>query len=202
MSAIEEQVKKGTALKRLWDSNFETMVKYHRGIKEASKMLAPEWEEKPREFIVLWGEAGAGKSWKAMEIIGEDSYYIPDENNSGLLSFESYDGQKWILLEDFDAKSLGVTPFKRMTDRYACMLGGRGSSVQGRHCGVIVTSNYDPTTWYPNQEDYRALLRRMTVNNYCARLAWKNILDGTEFPNPCPHVRALQIANFNPNFLL
>lgn len=202
LADVEMAVREGTSLKRLFEDHFSTMVKFHRGIEKAKKVLAKPWVEAPRQFIVMWGEAGAGKSWKTQQLVGDDTFFIPDQNNSGLLSFENYDGQKWILLEDFESKSLPVTVLKRMTDRYEMTLPGRGTSVMGAHSGVILTTNYNPEEWYTSKEDYLALLRRMTGNLYCTRRGWKDLLTGEELPNPCPHVKEVSVPNFNPNFLL
>lgn len=169
-------------------------------------MTLPEFEGGKREFHVLWGDAGAGKSWKACELMGwnglDDTVYIPEQNNAGILSFENYAGQKWIFLDDFEPKSLPVTVLKRMTDRYNCVLPGRGQSVTASHVGVVITCNYKPENWYPESVDWRALLRRMDTLLHCRLPGWTDCLTGEELPNPCPFVKELQIPNFNPNFLL
>jgi len=150
-------------------------------------MVQQDWVEQPREFVIMWGESGTGKSWQAKRIIGEDSYYIPEMNNSGFLSFETYDSQKWILIEEFKGMGLFIDDLKRMTDRYKCILRGRGCSKQALHTGLIITSQVNPADWYPNdrEEDRVALLRRVTQLWQMSKKFWLNQLTGNVMNNPC-----------------
>lgn len=211
IALVCEQIMKGTSLKRVATDNPVEWVKFHKGFESLRTLTLPEFEGGKREFHVLWGDAGAGKSWRAMQLMGvpegqehrlEEYAYIPEQNNSGVISFENYSGQKWIFLDDFEPKSLPVTVLKRMTDRYSCVLPGRGRSVTASHMGVVITCNYKPENWYTESVDYRALLRRMETLLHCTIGAWTNCLTGEVTPNPCPHVAELQVPNFNPNFLL
>lgn len=185
--AVQEALRLGAGLKRIAEDYFSTYCKYSNGITKAARLMLPERQNLVRQFVVYYGEPGAGKSWKARDLIGDASYYQPEQNNSGILSFESYDGQKWILLEDFDPKSLSVCVLKRITDRYHCILPGRGSSPPGLHDGVIITTNYPPTSWYPEAPlDYTALERRMTEHFTCKKAYWYNEIARTQVPNPLP----------------
>lgn len=187
LDVVQQALRSGAGLKRIAEDYFSTYCKYSNGITKAARLMLPERANAPRRFVVYYGEPGAGKSWKARDLIGEDTYYQPEQNNSGILSFESYDGQSWILLEDFDPKSLSVCVLKRITDRYHCILPGRGSSPPGLHNGVIITTNYPPTSWYPDAPlDYSALQRRMTDHFTCKKAYWYDELTRSQVPNPLP----------------
>jgi hypothetical protein len=167
-------------------------IKFTKGIMSYHDMVLPKWEEQPRQFIILWGQTGSGKSWGASQIIGSDSYFKGDYNNSSHISFENYDGQKWIWLEEYKGLGLFCDDLKTMTDRGECRLRGRGCTKKGLHHGVIITSQSDPSTWFPNEseEDMSALLRRVTRLYQCNRDQWCNQLSGNVFKNPCPFVSA------------
>lgn len=191
LEEVREAIVQGMAMSRIADRYFDQFVKYSNGITKAQRLMMPDRPEGPREFIILWGEPGSGKSWKAKQIIGEDSYYEPDQNNSNKLSFENYDGQKWLLLEDYDPESMPVCVLKRITDRYTCILPGRGCSTRGLHSGVIITTNYNPALWYPKAPtDWDALFRRLSQCWHAKKAAWTNELTNEVIANPLPDFNA------------
>lgn len=187
LQAVIDLVDEGNTLKDVASTCPEEWIKFNRGIQSYHSMVQKDWVEQEREFIIMWGESGTGKSWQAKRIIGEDSYYIPEMNNSGFLSFETYDSQKWILIEEFKGMGLFIDDLKRMTDRYKCILRGRGCSKQALHTGLIITSQVNPASWYPNdrEEDRVALLRRVTQLWQMSRKYWLNQLTGNVMDNPC-----------------
>lgn len=112
LAAVHTALKNGKRMVDISNDHFGAFIKFNRGF-----MVYQALNQKPvaiEECFVSWGEAGAGKSWGAKELIAGRSVYQPGENLSGLLSFESYDGQEVILLEDFSAASLGVCALKRI----------------------------------------------------------------------------------------
>jgi hypothetical protein len=165
-------------------------IKYYRGIGAHHGLVQAARPDAPRRFIILWGEPGSGKSMHAMDIIGSDTVFRPDSNNSSAQSFENYDGQKWILFEEFNGKTLYMDDLKTMTDRYSCVLRGRGCSKAGLHDGVIITCNSCPTSWYPdaNPVHLDALLRRVEKLYQCNRDKWMNQLTGKVIDNPYKEV--------------
>jgi len=184
--AMHQKLKLGKRKGELWESDFEYCVRYHRAISEYKSVTAKA--SAVEEVHVFYGVAGSGKTWKATELIGDKSCYEPEENNSGLISMESYDGQEVLLLNDFSSRSLNVCALKRILDRHrGAMLPGRGRSVPNQAKMIIITSNYNPRTWY-EVEEWEALERRFTSLTYCGKQTWKNELTGETFANPCPHV--------------
>lgn len=167
-------------------------IKFAKGIQLHHGYVQRKYEEAERRFIILWGESGSGKSWGARRIIGDDSYYIPESNNQSHLSFETYDGEQWILMEEFNGLGLYYDELKKITDRFPVVMRGRGSSKEGLHIGVVVTSNVDPQFWFPkaSEEDQVAMCRRAEHVYQCNRDKWLDQLeeDGVPFANPCPYV--------------
>lgn len=179
--AMHQKLKLGKRKGELWESDFEYCMRYHRGISEYKSVSA---KATPVEEVhVYWGVAGSGKTATCTKDIGDKSCYEPEENNSGLISFESYDGQEVILLNDFSSKSLNVCALKRILDQYrGAMLPGRGRSVPNQAKKIYITSNYNPRTWY-EAEEWAALERRFTSLTYCGANEWTNELTGEKFPN-------------------
>lgn len=92
----------------------------------------------------FWGDTGAGKSRKAVEIAkevaGDDWYLFSDEHGW----WDGYDGQRFIIVDDCSPTSPGIGMLLRLCDRYPLNLGGKGTNRACRADRVIVTSHWDP----------------------------------------------------------
>jgi len=176
-----------------------TVVKYHKGLETLANWLEIDMVEKrgdkEREVYIIWGDAGCGKSLYAKRLIGDDSYYQPQQNAAGALSFESYSGQKWILLEDYSPGTIGLDALKRMTDSYDCVLPARGSgsSPAALHDGVIITSQHNPSEWVGdtlNQQHLIALKRRCTEIIHAQNSGWSFEISKRTLPPQLPMLEA------------
>jgi len=178
------KLKAGKRKSDLWEEDFEYMMKYHRGINEYISVASAD-ATPAEECHVLWGVAGSGKTATAHKIIKDKGwrFYEPEENGAGRISFESYDNQEVLLLNDFSADSIGVCTLKRILDpHYGATLPGRNRSVKMRAKMVIITSNYNPRGWF-KPEEWAALSRRFTSLTYCGADEWENQITGEKFSN-------------------
>lgn len=176
--------------KRMRDVALEhatTFVKYHKGLQAFANIAKTNVNPFAQRTCRIYYSAvpGCGKSLQAKKDMYGSDFYEPQQNAQGQLSFETYDGEPWILLEEFNPKSLDVTILKRMMDRGRCVLPGRGSSVVGLHTGVIITTNSDPSKWYGKTDaeqmtEWKAVSRRCTEVWECTR----EILDGGDVTDP------------------
>lgn len=182
---VKKMVLAGKRKAEIWDQEFPYMMKFHKGINEFISVASAD-ATPAEEIHVMTGVAGSGKTATAHKIIKDKGwrFYEPEENGSGRISFESYDNQEVLLLNDFSAESIGVCTLKRILDpHYGATLPGRNRSVKMRAKMVIITSNYNPRTWYA-AEEWDAISRRFTSLTYCGAVQWRNELTGEEFPNP------------------
>jgi len=92
LGAIKEAILSGAKRKEIATEHFGTFAKYHRGIEVAASAMGlsleedvPKWVE--RECHIFYGPTGQGKSIAAEKIIGDESYYVPEQNAQGALSF-------------------------------------------------------------------------------------------------------------------
>lgn len=186
LNEIYSELKSGKKRKHLAENHFGTYVKYHRGIEAAAAALDIDLDENCSRFIdrecyIIYGTPGSGKSLMANLLIQNESFYIPEQNAQGRLSFESYKNEKWILLDDFDPKSIDMAVLKRMMDKGKVRLPGRNTSRIGHHIGVVITTNHDPETWTegPMQEtEWKAISRRCRVVWHSGIPTW-TVLAGT-----------------------
>lgn len=186
LTEIYSELKSGKKRKHLAENHFGTYVKYHRGIEAAAAALDIDLDENCSRFIdrecyIIYGTPGSGKSLMANLLIQNESFYIPEQNAQGRLSFESYKNEKWILLDDFDPKSIDMAVLKRMMDKGKVRLPGRNTSRIGHHIGVVITTNHDPETWTegPMQDtEWKAISRRCRVVWHSGIPTW-TVLAGT-----------------------
>jgi hypothetical protein len=97
----------------------------------------------PIEVLVLWGEAGTGKTRRAHEI--DPNLFSLD--HSGQIWFDGYHGQETLLLDDFYG-SIKYESLLRLLDGYKYALPIKGGHTWKKWKRVIITSNTPPEHWY------------------------------------------------------
>jgi len=109
---------------------------------------------------VAWGESGTGKSTWAFGEAGDD-YYVWTPSETGCW-FDGYDGQKTLILDDFDGSCMGYRLFLRVCDRWPLRVWVKHGMEHARWVKVLITSNLDPSNWYPSSA-FGPISRRMTI---------------------------------------
>lgn len=157
--------------KRLAEECPATVVKFHKGLQVYAQWSGVSLDEpddltEPKEVYIIFGPAGTGKTLMARRLTFGKTVYVPQENNSNNISFETYNGEEWILLEDYDPGCISLGALKRMTDpNNTCVLPSRGSGSCpiARHRGVVITCNHAPESWVDGlkgQTEWEAINRR------------------------------------------
>jgi len=162
--ALSEKIKGGSNLHQLKEENAVDIIKYSKGIKEL-KFLVDKENSKHREDIkveVYVGDAGSGKTYKAFKE-NEDSIYRLSKGNNANLWFDGYDGEKCLLIEEFDGY-IRIDVLFQILDHYQYKIEMKGASTYANWTKVILTSNIPVDKWYPSilPEHEKALLRRLT----------------------------------------
>lgn len=116
-----------------------------------------------RSCQVFWGRTGTGKSRRAWEEAGVDSY-TKDPNTK---FWCGYAGQTAVVIDEFRGR-IDVSHLLRWLDRYPVNVEIKGSSVPLGATTYWITSNMDPRSWYPelDPETLAALLRRFNITNF------------------------------------
>lgn len=134
-----EQIKSGTPVEEVVESQPQLLPCIRALETYKTKTLKPL--NRNVEVIVLWGDAGSGKSRWAYETYPD--LYSKSPNKW----WDGYTGQKTILLDDY----YGYIPYTELLnvlDRYPYHAEIKGGHVWAQWDRVIITSNKPPERWY------------------------------------------------------
>jgi len=134
----------------------DVYIRYYRSLKQIS---VDNMEVPPNmpDVTGLWvyGPPGVGKSFYVREHYG-NSLYLKPQNRW----WDGYQGQKYVLLDDFDCKNVMGHYLKIWADRYSFVCESKGSSCVIRPQKFIVTSNYTPEQLHDDPIVASAIRRR------------------------------------------
>jgi len=113
-----------------------------------------------REVFVYVGPTGTGKSHRAWTEGGIDAY--PKDPRTKF--WDGYQGQEHVVMDEFRG-AIDISHMLRWLDKYPVIIEVKGSSTVLKAKKIWITSNIDPTLWYPDidQQTLQALLRRLVV---------------------------------------
>jgi len=132
-------------------------IRYHRGLQALDVQLQRAKSDALRSEVhcaVLWGPTGVGKSHVAFTLDEPAETFVVPIQNSGNLWFDGYQGQRTIVFDDFDPKTVPYRTLLRICDRYRLELPVKGGFVVGKWSNVIFTANDPPVQWYQEEEPY------------------------------------------------
>lgn len=147
---------------RLLDVPSNVRVQHYRTLRTIRADYAvPEPME--RQVFVYWGRTGTGKSRKAWQEAGWDAY--PKDPRSKF--WDGYAAQQNVVIDEFRG-GIDIAHVLRWLDRYPVLVEIKGSSVPLVAKKIYITSNLNPSYWYPElDEDTRnALLRRLNITYF------------------------------------
>jgi len=120
-----------------------------------------------RTCNVFWGTTGTGKSRRAWDEAGMESYCKDPRTKFWC----GYSSEKHVVIDEFRG-GIDISHLLRWLDRYPVRVEIKGSSRPLCATTIWITSNLDPRCWYPDvdEETLNALLRRLTITRFHATL--------------------------------
>jgi hypothetical protein len=158
-SDLQQMTKKikEKGLKRAIEDHPATYMKYPRGAEALDKHYKRARTEgviRPNITVwVMWGTPSSGKSHWAMTYDPTSYYVLPDQSGSGTTWFDDYDGEKTLIIDDHEGRLIPLATMKRICDKYPMQVQTKGGYVPAEWTTVIITSNYHPQSWYPEDKD-------------------------------------------------
>lgn len=144
-------------------SKFEKHIKF---MQFALNESASDRQEKGVKVAVYYGDSGTGKTYSAINLYAPDGDYFKldcTSVKSGSLWFDGYEGQRVLILDDFDADVCSISFLKNLLDKYKLRLQVKGGHTWACWSTVVITSNQHPRYWWQalQQVQIDALKRRI-----------------------------------------
>lgn len=112
---------------------------------------------------VFYGPTGTGKTQLCYGI--DPDLYRVVYGNSGTW-FDGYNGEKTILLDEFDGTQMPIHKLLMYLDKYPLRVEYKGGSTWAKWTTVLITANHDSRTWYDplkvGSDRYAAVQRRIS----------------------------------------
>jgi hypothetical protein len=148
LGSVAAAIAEGVSVNAIAQEYASTFIKYSKGIRELafeqSRKRARLWRD--IQVLVLWGDAGVGKTRLAHLLADGNLYGLAQPLGSGIW-WDGYDAERTILLDDFYGW-LKYSYMLRVMDGYELRLPIKGSHTYAQWTRVIITSNQPPEQWY------------------------------------------------------
>ena len=152
------QVRRDAISGKIDDIEPDIFVRHYNALRRIrSDYARPSPIEK--RVVVYWGATGTGKTKTAYENAGSSCYFKDPRTKFWC----GYNGEKKIVIDEFRG-AIDIAHLLRWFDRYPVTVELKGSSTPLCADEFWVTSNLEPSQWYPeiDEETRRALNRRLT----------------------------------------
>ena len=156
MEEIYKAVKSGRRTSDMVDAN-PGFIAHGNAIKLARFCVNETHSDRQRlkalKVILSYGETDLGKTYSAINFIAKDGdYYIvsPPMVKGGAVWFDGYEGQKTLILDDWDGQCIPISSLKRWLDVYKLQLQVKGGYTWAEWDTVVITSNLHPNRWFIN----------------------------------------------------
>lgn len=159
LDLVAEAIQSGQRIADIVEEYPVQYIKFRRGIEALYGRRTYQRSLRFRHVTVMvyWGDAGTGKTRKAVEESAED-YYILGQGER--LWWDGYEGQGTLILDDFYGW-IKYGELLRILDGYQYRCDVKGSTTYAFWDKVIITSNKHPRDWYSHGLT-PALERRLT----------------------------------------
>lgn len=144
--------------------------------------------------LCLYGPTGSGKTYAAVNYIaGGKDYYIAEapSKRGDKLWFDGYEGQRCLILDDFDGDYCTMGYLKRLLDCYKLKVEVKGGFSWAVWTTVVITSNTHPSAWFKKADaavNMGPLARRIQEIRYCEHQGAYKRMDWDEQPLDADYV--------------
>lgn len=162
---IQQRLQSGERLKTIIDEGSSSAIVHLKNFSQIEQRYIGEQIPNIRnvKVYVYWGSTGVGKTYKAV-MDNQDDYFKWTPKSYGTQWFGSYDGQKCLIIDDYDGHSIPYRTMLTLLDVYKLEIEIKGGHKWAQWEKVIITSNICPTKWYGNEYniiDMKPLMRRL-----------------------------------------
>lgn len=154
---IKEAVERGATMRDICTvaSNYQTL--------RVGEIMLKYFEEPRNEDVFVeyyYGATSTGKSTLAYQKFEGKDFYVVSVDKW----FEGYDGQKYVIWDEFRDDSIPYKKLLQLTQRFQCRVECKGSTRQFKGTHIIFTSSYHPAELYPFIDEAKdQWLRRINI---------------------------------------
>lgn len=161
---VQTALQEGASEADIAAEHFGWFVRYHGGLKAALRLQKPHQRARKPRVYVLWGETGAGKSFHARRLAGENAYWVSRPTDGQPLWFDGIARSDNIIFDEFYGWAQ-LDFILRLLDMNPIKLKVHGDMVDWDGEIVIFTTNVPWREWYRNVSELRlrSLERRLDV---------------------------------------
>lgn len=159
LHGLKKLSEEGASKLDLFDHDFPSMVRYHRGVYEHRQLLRSRQRRPNPTVYWFYGTSGTGKSTLANALMPE-CYEVCAEHKDKIW-WDGFDGQEDILFDDFRPSMMTYGDLLKLTNnigRYRVPLKGSSDWLLAKR--IIFTSDKHPRDLFPNRFDLQ-LARRV-----------------------------------------
>lgn len=161
---IQTMCKEGKSYEEIADKHFGSWIRYKNGITSYINLKRGNKRQWKTHVTIIVGPPGSGKSRYCAEQYPMAYWKDPSDE-----FWDGYDGHETIILDDYYGW-IGYVTMLRLMDRYPMSLNIKGGKVPCMAKSVVITSNTEPDTWYPNifkrESALTAFMRRVDEIKY------------------------------------
>jgi len=155
---VIDRIKEGATMMELFEEHPATTFRMMRNVKATQQLFQKKRNFRP-VIVTLIGDPGCGKTrWVHTNVHGA-LYVKPDTGTF----WEQYANEESVLLDDYD----GQYPYRallQLLDRFEHTVNIKGSSGVFNSKFIFITSNKEPSTWYPDHAYEQGPLQRRLSN--------------------------------------
>ncbi len=169
LEGFKDAVTGGAKLADLVDEHYMTLARYPRFYQTLTFLTSPVRNEE-LQVTLLIGETGTGKTRWVYDHHETSPDFWRAPLNNGTMWFDTYDGHKCVLFDDFSgaASHVSLCTLLQLLDRYPVKVPTKGGHVWFMPNEMFITTNILPKLWYKwkdRRTSYDALARRF--NKVC-----------------------------------
>lgn len=146
---IKDDLKNGSSLYDIMENYTGDFIRYSNGIQKMKSLIDNKQANKFRtvKTTALIGEAGSGKTSYVTEKYGYENVFIVENGQDEKFLFDGYDGEKTILIDDFNG-NIKYTTLLRILDGHKYGINIKNGRTYAKWENVYITSNNKPAKWY------------------------------------------------------
>jgi len=148
---VKAAIDQGADDKELWEDHFGTMVRCHKAFNQYRLVTTPSRRLQATHITIIGG-SGQGKTSSVYSMFPHEQIYKhPDAGDW----FDGYSGQKVVLFDEMGGWRFKQRYLLQLLDAYPMSVPVKGGFVPFVPEVIVMTTNYEPETWYKSDNAWR-----------------------------------------------